>query len=283
MTRILRYLGNREKPEADLHGRVDLPIQRRSAIEPIIYDVNDPKIPNLLKTGMKKEGDLFVPESFTRGIYDPFAALLSYSNSLWSRPFTYMPGVWGVDFAESEKPKDESPFEVNMMEALIGWKALSVENGKIFSASMAGVSWPIDEPLVAMCKNGKDHKDSPYEHCSCGIYASDARDGAKDYCHENDPEDFLALVYGWGKYVRGNNGWRSQYAYPKCFYLRQGQEPVIEPLKAYHVPIYIEQPTLIYNPEEDGYEHREEATDWNCGAAEESTASEEGDFEPDED
>lgn len=279
MTRILRYLGNREKPEAELHGRVDLPIQRRAAIEPITYDVNDPKIPNLLKTGMKKEGDLFVPASFTR---DPFEALsTSWFQSYFTRPSVL--GFWGVDNAGPEKPKDESPFEVNMMEALVGWKALSVEDGKIYSASMAGISWPIDEPLVAVCKNGKDHKDSPYEHCSCGIYASERREGAEDYRHQSDPEDFLALVYGWGKYVRGNSGWRSQYAYPKCFYLEQSQALLVESLKAYHVPIYIEQPTLIYNPEEDGYEHREEATDWNCGAAEESAASEERDFEPDED
>ena len=49
---------------------------------------------------------------------------------------------------------------------------------------------------------------------------------------------------------------------------------LIEPLKKYHVPIYIEQPALIYNPEEDGYEYRKDEANGNFGAAEEPSAGE---------
>jgi hypothetical protein len=65
----------------------------------------------------------------------------------------------------------------------------------------------------------------------------------------------LGEVYGWGRYIRGDEGWRSQYQYPKAFHLPVDAAPeMLEGLKKYHVPIYVEQPQLLYNPAEEGYE-----------------------------
>jgi hypothetical protein len=162
---------------------------------------------------------------------------------------------------------------VNMMEALVGWKAWAYSAAKM-SIRTRGVVWPYDSPLAARCEHGAcKFPDLPNESCGCGIYSGD-RDTAMEYYETGD---VFGQVYGWGRYVRGDNGWRAQLAYPKCFYLKAGQANLIEGLRLYHVPIYIEQPQLIYNPEEDGYEYRREEADGDCRAFEESTPAEDED------
>lgn len=134
--------------------------------------------------------------------------------------------------------------------------------------------WLPEEAIPAKCKiHGPAHP-VPGEFCSCGFYALDARInpdrgyGARVY----------GEVYGWGRYVRGENGWRCQYAYPKCFHACEDITPdEMDILKKYRVPIYMEQPILMYNPEEDGYEHRNDETNWNFGSSTEPDAGEETD------
>jgi hypothetical protein len=171
----------------------------------------------------------------------------------------------------SPAPPPEPPYEVNMMEALVGWKTWDINpDGGL--TTRGGHVWTFDEPIEAIClPHLRNCREIPNEQCTCGIYAADSKNEAKDH-HE-----ILGLVYGWGRYVRGTDGWRAQYAYPKCFYLTEDQVSYIDELKKYHVPIYVSQPTLIYNPEEDGYEHRGEEENWNLGAVEESATAEEGD------
>lgn len=88
-------------------------------------------------------------------------------------------------------------------------------------------------------------------------------------------DNILGEVFGWGRYVRGGIGWRSQFAYPKSFYLKSSQVNLIDHLRPYHVPIYVEQPVLIYNPEEDGYEHGTHEAHRNLGAIKDAFAGEE--------
>jgi hypothetical protein len=90
-----------------------------------------------------------------------------------------------------------------------------------------------------------------------------------------DDNHVLGEVYGWGRYIRGDIGWRAQYAYPKCFYLKANQMNHVDFLRTFHVPIYIEQPIKIYNPEEDGYEHRNDEAHGYFGAGEVTDAGEE--------
>lgn len=214
-------------------------------------------------------------------IFGDFA--LDHLSGLWVKPqpsyesgwLSMMPQIpyifrWTWDESPPKPVPEEVPFEMNMMEALIGWKAWSVENGKLYSAQQAEIAWPADAPLVAKCENGCT--EPPCEHHTCGIYAGGNREEAQNYADEKN--ELIGLVYGWGRYVRGGDGWRAQFAYPKCFYLKQHQAELIEPLKAYHVPIYVEQPVLMYNPEEDGYEYRGEEADWNLRTIEESAAIE---------
>ncbi len=144
-------------------------------------------------------------------------------------------------------PSPDTAFEVNMMECLVGWKSWSLTQGKslpILSPTYP-VHWPPGEALVANCHHGC--KETPNQNCACGIYAVDSRKEALKY------GEFMGEVYGWGRYVRGDKGWRAQKAYPKSFYLEPGQESLIDVLKVYRVPIFIRDPLRVYDPEEDGY------------------------------
>ena len=172
-----------------------------------------------------------------------------------------------------QKRKTPNPFEVNMVEALVGWKGWKlgdspIDSGQLISPSYGGV-WKPDEPFQATCG---ECTDIPHESHSCGVYATDALDGAKGY------GIVRGEVYGWGRYIRGDKGWRCQFAYPKAFYLDEGQGHLVEQLRAFHVPVYVKQPMLIYSPEEDGYDgHWNAETDGDCRAGEESNAGEAGD------
>jgi hypothetical protein len=190
------------------------------------------------------------------------------------------PTLWNPEGTRLERDAPlEADFEVNMMECLVGWKGWNLNlkdpDGWIFSPSYAG-KWKPEEAFTATCTTGC--KLVPREHHTCGIYATDKPQGVHGY------GKVKGMVYGWGRYVRGGEGWRSQFAYPKSFHLTEDQVEFIEPLKKYHVPIYINQPVNIYNPEEDGYEHWNAEANGNSGAAEIPPASEAGDSgEDDED
>jgi hypothetical protein len=168
-------------------------------------------------------------------------------------------------------PPKEVDFEMNLVEPLVGWKSWNFPaepSEESLLMSRSGFFWNPDEPTVAQC----DRKCSkiPGEHHTCGIYAStEGRDSAEGY------GTVLGQVLGWGRYVRGGEGWRSQYSYPKFFLLNQEQENLVESLKKYHVPIFMEKPVEIYEPRRDGYEYWEDSPDWNLGADQESDSGEE--------
>lgn len=162
-------------------------------------------------------------------------------------------------------PTPPEPMEVNMMEALLGYRAWRLrEDGLLHSLHSEGIWYP-DKPMEAVCQFCQE---SPCTSCTCGVYAMDKLE---------DVDDSFVVhgsVYGWGRYVRGESGWRAQYAYPKALYLCKDNVESIEALKKYHVPIFMDVPTQMYSPMEDGYEHRDNQEDWSSGAGAESDAEE---------
>jgi hypothetical protein len=176
---------------------------------------------------------------------------------------------------EERKPKVEPPFEMNMMEALIGWKRWKLSGDRIISNN-GPIVWIPDTPLKAICTT-KRCEDAPIVHHGCGIYAVD-----KEEQTEKNYGPVLGQVFGWGKYVRGEKGWRSQYAYPMRFLLEPGQESFLDVLKLYHVPVFTKTNVVmsqdkllavydllqVYNPEEEGYYGY-----WNNGTTRDSGAS----------
>jgi hypothetical protein len=158
-----------------------------------------------------------------------------------------------------------NPLEVNMVEALTGWKTWKLqEKSNLLVSPLNDMLWCPDRAAEARCV--EKCADVPHEEHTCGIYASDEPTGARG-------GPIRGRVYGWGRYIRGESGWRAQFAYPQSFYLLNCQAHLVEQLRSYHVPIFVDTPTLLYNPQEDGYEHREDQTDGDRGTAEDAATS----------
>jgi hypothetical protein len=158
-----------------------------------------------------------------------------------------------------------------MAEALVGWRAWKMKDKQIGSLNQ-DFQWPVCAAADSKCRKsswpGGNHKICtvcPSEHCTCGFYAVNDREDIP--VHEDDDSAIIGEVYGWGRYVRGDYGWRAQYAYPKALYLTESQGKYTEQLKQYRVPIFIERPLLAYSPLEDGFnEYRQNEENWNSGA-----------------
>lgn len=164
--------------------------------------------------------------------------------------------------------KQPNPFEVNMMEALVGWKGWNLIAGRLSSPTYHGV-WEPDQRFEAQCNNKCG--EIVHEECNCGIYAIDNAFEVNGYGR------IRGQVYGWGRYIRGEKGWRAQFAYPKSFHLLEEQGHLVDVLRIYHVPVYVQQPMLLYSPEEDGYEYRNAEEDGDSRADQVSAAGEAGD------
>lgn len=205
-------------------------------------------VPNLLLAGYEKQSSgLWVKPSLDFNIaptYDSFVKALYY-------------------LPDEPKMSEEVPFEVNLTEALVGWRGWRISKNGYLESLNNGYKWTPDTMFKAKCKRCKE---LPAEHHTCGIYAADSVDSVPSHT-------VLGEVYGWGRYVRGNSGWRCEFAYPKALYLKSNQADLIDKLRAYHVPIYIDQPLKIYDPSEDGYGHREDQENGYLGADQQPDAS----------
>jgi hypothetical protein len=257
-TRILRYIGNRIEPERELFGN-EQEIHSR-----IVYPVIDIK-------ALKESVDLLTGGyglSGLGGVYvKPHTNDLMYS--YLTSMSTWNVGVdFGYDFLKPKPKPVEVDFEVNLVEPLVGWKSWNYSN-EIGLHSQFDCVWTPAQAIEAYC-TCKCTK-IPAEHHSCGFYAVD---DVEDIQSDGAEYEITGQVYGWGRYIRGENGWRSQFAYPKSFHLRANQAQHIHGLERYGVPIYIDQPLQIYFPEENGYEHRQDDTNGNIGTIEDSGTTE---------
>lgn len=266
--RIMRFVGNRAEPEEELYGFEE--ILHHDRRWPVIDFSKVKDIPNPLYSGFESKPE--IPGYLLKSLRPP-----EVSPEMWAYYGGPIPNF--VYQTLDEVPKRapvESPFEVNLTEALVGWRRWRLWGELLGSWNHFG-NWPVDEALTSRCDICAEHVTPPYEHCSCGIYAADSMDDVPESVHQDS--DVLGQVYGWGRYVRGEGGWRAQFAYPKSFHLGAHQGDLVEPLRKYHVPIFIDQPIRVYDPSEEGYEHREDDQSWNLGAGAESPAEEGEDYE----
>lgn len=75
---------------------------------------------------------------------------------------------------------------------------------------------------------------SPYERCTCGIYAVDSIEQLHlNYLHSTP--DVVGTVSLWGRVIIAEHGYRAQYAYPVSLFVRDGIDRA--PLRAYQVPL----------------------------------------------
>lgn len=169
------------------------------------------------------------------------------------------------------KPKPTIVFEVNLTEALVGWKAWEVVDGFLTSTVRENVVWHPDQPLVAKCENRAHKGAAPHPHCGCGIYAADSYHNITEF---EGPEAVAGEVLGWGRYIRGEFGWRAEYVYPSKLLINRDSMHLIPVLMKYHVPIYCWTPQRIYDPTEDGYGHWKNEENWDFRTAPGSHAEE---------
>ena len=240
------------------------------------------EVPDVLKSDdyIKEENsDLYLPGSLLNPPLWRAGSSVSYRFN-----FTALPPMRSAFLGEEEgEVKEGPPFEVNMMEALVGWKSWFFDGGMLTSAQ--NCKWKPLEQMEAMCPGHTQLyggaplkcRHIPAEHHTCGFYA------VNHPSQVMDDDEVVGQVYGWGRYVRGDNGWRAQFAYPKSFHLKAEQSDLVEPLRAYGVPIYLEQPMQVYFPEEDGYGHGQDNENGNLGAAQGSGSSEGDGHEASED
>lgn len=262
MKRVMRFIGNREEPEKELFGfeevlhRDPYPVIdfSKSVPNPLFSDFEEKSAPGYLVRSDKPED----------GTYASIVRDLTWS--------------FERDEIQPKQPPKEEPFETNLTEPLIGWRTWNLANGKLASLYHQERPWEPDVPFHATCREEKC-TESPTTFHTCGIYATDAYAGIRDYEGESE---VIGMVLGWGRYVRGGDGWRAEYAYPAKFLIGREQIGLVDDLKKYHVPIYIWEPMRMYDPKEDGYEYWNHEENWNFGAGSESDASEDS-YEDEED
>jgi len=178
------------------------------------------------------------------------------------------------------KPQiEQDEFELNLVEPLVGWRCwwLDERGGMLRSMNETDYVWPRENRANAKCERWKHTP--PVEKCSCGFYALDSKRLLYDNFRLDQDGLVCGTVYGWGRYVRSENGFRSQYAYPRCFYMASGTSHLIRTirfLRQYRVPIFLEQPMQVYYPDSEGYSgYWEDETHGNLGAGEEPGPAEE--------
>ena len=159
----------------------------------------------------------------------------------------------------SENPVDRDPVVPDGVEPLVAWRYWRVDHktGWLRSLARDRTEWIPHTPFTARCRYERlDHTDarwrlvdgslwkpheSPGERCRCGIY------GARDLraLRSHPLFGFRVMVAGevllWGKVIRGELGYRAQYAYPKslCVVLRSAKRraQAVDALSAYGVPV----------------------------------------------
>jgi hypothetical protein len=231
--------------------------------------------PNPLFSNMELQpSGLWTPKPTADDVIASLFAMKSFQAQV---PITYgslmqaILGGAGSAAAPAEEPAlpPEPAFEVDMMEPLVGWRRWRAvgPNGAVLSSINSPSVWHPLEAFEAKCRHA-EHDDVPRLYCTCGIYALD-REGEYDMYY------VLGEVYGWGRYVRGNGGWRAQFAYPKAFHLLPEQVNYMESLKRFRVPIDVWEKNPKYDPREDGYgEYRGSNAHGSLGADRDSNSTE---------
>lgn len=230
MTRIMRFIGNNPEPEQEIYGSIQDAIRARDAF---------------LERTVATQPAPVVPVKVKR----------RYRHASL-RPRKPRPIV--------------EPFETNLMEPLVGWRAWHVKNGRLTSLFQGVEFWLPEKPFHARCVP-KICAHCPTMNHTCGIYAKNNFGQVREFLAHGEA---CGIVLGWGRYVRGVDGWRSEFAYPARILIARDSLHDLEKLKDYHVPLYVMEPMRLYDPSEDGYEYWNNEEDWSFGTSAESHAQE---------
>jgi len=142
----------------------------------------------------------------------------------------------------------------DLSDAVQGWRAWTVERTlpkfglapKLFSATYDDY-WAPHVAHRALCEyhGDKEGHHIPDERCTCGFYAAKSLKhllsmGYATFNYSGQPNRELVIgkVAMWGKVLEGNQGWRTEYAYPVILYIPYTLPELQRPLAdGYGVPV----------------------------------------------
>lgn len=153
----------------------------------------------------------------------------------------------------SPTPAAEAPKAApDYTECLTGWRIWDVEHGRLKSTGIVQSVWHPRLAVPATCQGhfSEDCGNSPSATCSCGWYSyKDARflydeavehidRGFASWLRSDEGYDLVwGSVYVWGRVVECDNGWRSEFAYPKELWTLNPAHRVLA--TAYGVPLHV--------------------------------------------
>lgn len=149
----------------------------------------------------------------------------------------------------SEPPALESGTVPDGIVPLVGYREWSVRREHNARPRLVSLfhptSWPSDRPFAAVCLRPVTwpyrpvqpiHDAVPHEACQCGIYAF--RQPSFESLNGATGLKARGIVIGWGRYVLGAIGWRSQMARVVALAEQEeGRELIEEVAHRYRVPV----------------------------------------------
>lgn len=120
---------------------------------------------------------------------------------------------------------DPQPTMPDYIETLTGWRVWHVSHGKLESL---GVNewWTPRHAVPARCNRSSslfNHphggEPSPHNECTCGYWSFKSKDALMDVAGDYDGIAVIGTVEIWGKVIECENGYRSEFAYPKELWL----------------------------------------------------------------
>lgn len=124
-------------------------------------------------------------------------------------------------------------------EAFVGWRGWHIENGRLMSVATQGFVWEPGEQVVAHCGRHK----APRQGCTCGLYSTKSlRKLIENGYHDHGAFGQVSL---WGRIIDYDDGYRSEFAYPKVIYLSYLNMRHVEALSVYGVPVMLKNPHKV--------------------------------------
>lgn len=119
---------------------------------------------------------------------------------------------------------------------IVAWRAWSVKTSKNdWKLAALGQSdvWPAKKMMTAKCRSNGGHP-VPHRDCQCGVWSFHSLDTLLAKLDGYTPK-VIGQVTIWGRIIECENGFRSQFAYPKELWLL---DPAMEQLgHTYGVPV----------------------------------------------
>jgi hypothetical protein len=166
-----------------------------------------------------------------------------YTNTKTGRGFGHVCELkGGTEHTGGLESKDGIPHILGELSAWKSWD-WDPQIQRLRSPSREDFIW---EPLQVVEARCRQCPAPPCTKCTCGIYAGTE-------VQANPYGEVLGILKQWGRFVQGGTGVKSQYAYPQEFWLKAGQELLIESLQQYGVPIKMMMPTIVWDPRENGF------------------------------